>query len=542
MVLNSLKMRALQKFGVVLVSALLIGACASIPTGNSLSDANASIIIEELNISFMAAVITQGFEEIRDRAFYEPDMDEIFVAALKELRRIDRDVSFEIVDDHIYMSTRNDSVEGSQNLVRENLGEAPEGDVTQWSLATINAILAARKTSALFRGADDEALYEALFNGAITKLDLFSRYNGPREAALSRLIRDGVIGLGVRVIATRGGALVQSIMVDGPAAKAGLLIDDLIVAADNIQLENRSLSDIRRRLEGRVEGTVELTIRRTGEAEDLVLESQRELIVADTVTSRVVDGVAELRIRSFNQRTAQAVEDAFLQAQASSTNELKGLVLDLRGDPGGLLDQAVAVADRFLNRGPISELSGRHSGANQSYRAIQGDITNGLPIVVVVDGLAASAAEIVAAALQGNDRAVIIGTVTLGKGSVQTIIRLHNNGELALTWSRAAAPNGIGLHGLGVLPDVCLSGEISPVESVVSKLITAPNPMASIRSLWLNPPQGSDQKMASLRDECPAETRTDRPLDLQVARRIASDPALLSIAMAKNGSQISVTH
>ena len=511
------------------------------PTGKSMGVPNTPIIIDELNISFMAAVIAQGFEEIRDRAFYEPDMDEVFTAALKELRRIDRNVSFEVTDDHIYMGTHESSAEDSQVLVRENIGETPNGEVTQWSLAAINAILAARKTSALFRSADDEALYAALFDGAITKLDSFSRYDGRSEAALNRLIRDGVIGLGVRVIPAPGGALVQSIIVDGPAEKAGLLIDDLIVAADSVQLQNRSLSEIRRHLEGRAEGTVELTIRRIGEADDLVVEARRELIVADTVTSRVVDGIAELRIRSFNQRTAQAVEDAFVEAQASSPDELKGLVLDLRGDPGGLLDQAVAVADRFLNRGPISELNGRHPGANQSYRAVHGDITNGLPIVVVVDGRAASAAEIVAAALQGNDRAVIVGTVTLGKGSVQTIIRLHNNGELALTWSRAAAPNGIGLHGLGVLPDVCLSGEISPVEAVVSKLIAAPNPMADIRSQWINPPRGSDQKMASLRDECPAETRTNRPLDLQVARRIAGDPALLSIAAAKNGPQLAVT-
>lgn len=531
---------ALKTVATIMLPAFLLGACTSLPDENLTSGPNAPIIVDELNISFMGAVISQGFGEIRDRAFYEPKMDEVFTAALKELKRIDKNVSFEVDEDHVYLTTSGDTSGDTDGSVRQVIVDSPKGGVTQWSLAAINAILAARKSSNLFRDADDEALYEALFDGAISTLDSFSRYDGRREAALNRLIRDGVIGLGVRVLPASGGAVIQSIMVDGPAAKAGLRIDDLIVAADDVYLANKSLPEIRMHLEGRMEDSVNLTIRRIGEPEDLIIETRRELIVADTVTSRVIDDVVELRIRSFNQRTAQAVEHAFLEAQLNSADQLKGLVLDLRGDPGGLLDQAVAVADRFLDRGAISELSGRHPGANQSYRAVSGDITNGLPIVVVVDGLAASAAEIVAAALQSNDRAVVVGTVTLGKGSVQTIIRLHNNGELALTWSRAAAPDGIGLHGLGVLPDVCLSGIVSPAETVVSKLITMPNPMADVRSQWINPPRGSDSKIVSLRNACPAETRSGRALDLQVARRIAADPALLSIAKAKSGPQLAI--
>jgi carboxyl-terminal processing protease len=526
---------------IVLTAALFTGACVSMPDDESLSRSNLPIIIDGLDVSFMSAVIVQGFKEIMDRALDEPDIDDVFAAALKELRRVDRNLSIEVTGRQIHLSVGEDSKNGNESNVTLSLGEKHEDDVKKWSIASMNAILWARRNSEIFRQADDEVLYEALFDGALSKLDAFSRYDGRREAALNRLIRDGVMGLGVRVVSAAGGALVQSIMVDGPAAKAGLLIDDLIVAADDVQLARLSLPEIRRRLEGQAEGIVKLTIRRIGEPGDFAIEAHRQLIVADTVTSRIVDDVVELRIRSFNQRTAQAVETAFLRAQASSENKLKGIVLDLRGDPGGLLDQAIAVADRFLESGSISELRGRHPGANQSYSAGRGDIANGLPIAVVVDGRAASAAEIVAAALQGNDRAIVIGTVTLGKGSVQTILRLLNNGELALTWSRAAAPGGIGLHGLGVLPNICLSGKVLPASEVISGLLVTPNPMVSARALWINPPGGSNDKISSLRDECPAETRTGRALDLEVARRIVSDPALLSIAAADSGPQIAVT-
>ena len=208
-------------------------------------------------------------------------------------------------------------------------------------------IIAARENSSLFRNADDEALYEALFDGAVSKLDPFSRYDTRREAALSRLIRDGIIGLGVRVIPANGGAVVRSIMVNGPAEKAGLKIDDLIIAADDISFAGKSISEIRRQLEGRAEGAVDLTVRRIGELEDLIIRAPRELIVADTVTSRVIDGIVELRVQSFNQRTARAVERVFTTARAEAGGEVKGVILDMRGDPGGLLDQAVAVADRF---------------------------------------------------------------------------------------------------------------------------------------------------------------------------------------------------
>ena len=525
--------RSIAKSILVGAVALLISACTTMTGEGSVSHSRRPVIVDGLNVSFMGAVVEHGFKEIRDRALYEPDVDDLFTAALDELNRIDRNVSFAVTDGRIFLNIGENPA--------SDIGEAPHDDVTRWSQTMIKVILSARRESELFHQADSEAFYRALFDGALSRLDRYSRYADRLDAARYRFARDGVLGLGVRVVSAPDGALVKGIVEDGPAAAAGVLLNDLIVAADDVPLAQMPLSEVRQHLEEGAEGTVKLTIKRPGESETLTIETQWELIVPDTVTGRAVDGIAELRIRSFNQRTARAVEETYLEVKAGSDETLKGLILDLRGDPGGLLNQAIMVADLFLEQGSITELRGRHPGSNQSYKADWGDITNGLPVVIIVDGRAASAAEIVVAALQDNRRAIVVGTVTLGKGSVQTIVRLFNNGELSLTWSHATAPSGVGLHGLGVLPDICLSGEVSPAGAVISGLFVAPNPMAGVRPRWLNPPQGNDQQLASLRSECPAETRTDRALDLEVARRIVNDPALLSVAVPNNRAQLAIT-
>ncbi len=513
--------------------ALLMTACATTTGSDPFARSIRPVIVDGLDISFMGAVIERGFEEIIDRALYEPGVDDLFSGALDELEKIDKSLSFEIADGRIFINIDGNAV--------HDLGEIPKDDVTKWSQTMIKAVLSARRQSELFKQASDEDFYRAMFEGAVSKLDRFSRYADQNHAARNRLLRDGIIGLGMRVVQTHNGALVEALIKNGPAATAGVMLNDIIIAADKVLLAGRSLPDINRRLEGHAKGPVNLTVRRSGEAGDIIIKAQRDLIVPDTVTSQVVDGIAEVQIASFNQRTAQAVEKALIEAISESDSELKGLILDLRGDPGGLLDQAIKIADLFLEQGSIAELRGRHPGANQSYKAGRGDILDGLPMVIIVDGRAASAAEILAAALQDNHRAVVVGTVTLGKGSVQTIIRLPNNGEIALTWSRVAAPSGVGLHGLGILPDICLSGEASPAGAVISHLFVTPNPMVAARPQWLNPPRGSDEEVTSLRSECPAETRTNIALDLEVARRIVSDPALLSVAAPDHGAQLAVT-
>src|SRR5262249_55126034 len=148
-------------------------------------------------------------------------------------------------------------------------------------------------------------------------------------------------------------------------------------------------------------------------------------------------------------------------ARKANGSALKGIVLDMRGDPGGLLDQAIETADLFLDSGVIAILKGRHPGAQQFYSAHRGDIADGTPIVILTDGHTASAAEIVTAALQDNGRAVVVGTESLGKGSVQTIVGLPSGGELSISWAHVTTPRGTLLHGLGILPDICLAADVT---------------------------------------------------------------------------------
>ncbi len=513
--------------------AITLGACATPNSESAFSRAGKPEIIDGIDVTYMANVIREGFEEIRDRSLEQPDIDGLFTAALHELKSIDIATNVLIDDEHITIAI------GDGEPVR--IGEVPHGDVNLWTARSIHAVLVARRHSDKFLHADYEDYFRALFDGALSTLDRFSRYSDRKAAARNRLMRNGVMGLGVRVEAIPVGALVQAIVSDGPASSAGVLINDLIVSADGVALKDMSEQEMVRLLDGDAEGAVTLNIRRPGEKGLVTLSVKRQLIVPDTVSARVSDGIVELKIRGFNQRTSQAVEDTFNSMRAELDEPVKGLILDLRGDPGGLLDQAISLADLFLDRGSISDLRGRHPAANQSYRASRGDISDGVPMVVIVDGRAASASEILAAALQDNGRAVVVGTVTLGKGSVQTIVRLPNNGEMALTWSRAATPRGVGLHGLGILPDICLSGQVAPAREVISELFVAPNPMVDYRARWLNPPEGRQGNDMVLRGECPAETRTERTLDLEIARRIVSDPVLLSIAVPENSDQLAVS-
>jgi carboxyl-terminal processing protease len=211
-------------------------------------------------------------------------------------------------------------------------------------------------------------------------------------------------------------------------------------------------------------------------------------------------------VKSFNQRTAAAIAE-----RIAAAGPVRGIILDLRGDPGGLLDQAVAVADLFLDKGVIATLRGRHPGAMQFYAATPGDVAQGAPMVMLLDGRSASAAEILAAALQENGRAIAVGTASVGKGTVQTIVPLASGGELALTWARVFTPAGAILAGRGVLPDVCTGG--APA--------SAPDVLAAVAA-------GAHARPAPAtgRSACRPEPHAGDTLDLEVARRLIDDVPL----------------
>ena len=522
-------MNALVKSALAALTLIGLAACAvgpetqRIPQGRRMDP----VIMDGLNLTAMNQVLVRGFTEIKDRMIEDPEMDKVVLSGLEGLTKIDPELSIAVADGRVKI--RREHEDGAP-VDLGDAGPVPAGtskaSIPQWSRVALTAIMTARQSSPLMHNADAEDFYTAIFTTAIAKLDMYSHYASRNEAVRTRLVRDGVIGLGIRMVAVDDGAQVQAIVGEGPGEKAGLEINDVITAADGRTLAKMPFAALRRTLDGSVDTMVSLTIKRPGVVEPFTVLAKRDLIVPDTVTAKNLGGVAELKIRSFNQRTAAAVERAVNSIRADNGGKLSGIILDFRSDPGGLLDQAVDMSGLFLEAGSIISLDGRNPGAKQYYAAQGHDIAPNTPIAIIVDGRTASAAEIVAVALQDNGRAVVVGTGTLGKGSVQTVVRLPNGGEMGLTWAHTTTPRGAALHGLGVLPDVCLAGTPGPALNQALGFIAAgTNPSPDVRRRWRQP-HDDPASHAALRAACPAEAHLDRDVDTEVARRLLTDPKL----------------
>jgi carboxyl-terminal processing protease len=513
------------RFLAAAIGVVLLGACAG-EARPMHERGTRAVMIDGLDVAMMAHVLQHGFTEIRDRALDEVSVNVLFIQALNGLSDIEPEIGVQENGERLFITYAGAPLPPL---------DLPRDSVEGWTRATLATILTLRQISEPMKAADEEALYKAAFPPALRLLDPFSRYSGYDDAMRLRLIREGIIGLGVRVVSVTGGAVIQSIVKDGPAETAGLKLEDVITHVDGVRLAHLSIAEIREHLEGKANTTVDLTIERGGTPAALTVTVRRDRVVPATVSAQVVDGILELRVRSFNQRTAQSVEKAVMAALENGP--VKGIVMDLRSDPGGLLDQAVDLADLFLDSGTIISLRGRHPGAQQYYAARPGDIAEGIPMSVVIDGQAASAAEIVAAALQDNRRAAVVGTVSLGKGSIQTVVRLPNQGEIAITWSRAYTPRGALLHGLGVLPHVCLSGDQATLDETVTRIYDGGGLSDEAIHGWDSPPADL-AGLDLLRAACPPEARPDHALDLEVARRLVLDPALFAQATQDRARQL----
>src|SRR5207249_8814882 len=244
--------------------------------------------------------------------------------------------------------------------------------------------------------------------------------------------------------------------------------------------------------------------------------------VPETVTYRREGDVAYIRIYSFNLETSDSLRREISNAQTELGKKLRGYVLDLRGNPGGLLDQAVAVSDLFLNSGRIVSTHGRNPDSHQYFEATPGDAIDGLPMAVLINGNSASASEIVAAALQDNDRAVVIGSNSYGKGTVQELRRLPNDGELTLTWARFHAPSGYTLHHVGVLPSICTNKDDEDATQLLAELGAGKLPPLPVEQRGNTSPEDT-AALDKIRAVCPVY-HSERAVDLEVAIRLLNQP------------------
>ncbi len=302
----------------------------------------------------------------------------------------------------------------------------------------------------------DKKLIENALNGMLTGLDPHSMYMDPKQFHDMNVQTTGQFGgLGIEVTAEDGLVKVISPIDDTPAAKAGIKSGDYIIAVDGKSVEGEALNDVVQTIQGKPGTNITITVKRPNVNKPLVFPMTREVIKIQVVKSQMEpDDVGYIRISQFTEQTDPGLHDAYAALLKQAGGKLKGLVLDLRNNPGGLLDQAIAVSDDFIPDGEIVSTRARNPDDSQRWNARGEDMTHGLPIVVLTNAGTASASEIVSGALQDHRRAVVLGTQTFGKGSVQTVIPLPDGGGMRLTTARYYTPSGRSIQGLGITPDV----------------------------------------------------------------------------------------
>lgn len=407
---------------------------------------------------------------------------------------------------------------------------APADDSAgSWAQAAAEVGLAAWTVSDVVRRAGMTGFIQSFFDEVFNHLDPYSRYVPPGATRGAREAREA--GIGLR-LARRGDAVVaEEVKFAGPAAAAGVRPGDRVLAVGDRPVRGQDARTVEGWLLGE-DGTAVLLTLRGRDGRTRTVEVEREAVPPETVFAERRGDALVVRISAFGRDTDQRLADELQRGLSGDgrAGGVRGVVFDLRGNRGGLLRQAVAATDLVMSAGPIATTAGRNPQAANRWAAGGGDGTGGRPIVVLVDGRSASAAEIMAAALSDNGRAVVVGSSTLGKGLVQTIAPLPDGGELYVTWSRVLAPRGWPIQGLGVLPQVCtslgqeaLERQFAALERGRSVLGQA---LAAHRAARAPLPPA---RVVELREACPAAEGRD--VDLAAARRLLDRPAAYTAAL-----------
>lgn len=337
------------------------------------------------------------------------------------------------------------------------VAEQPRLDrVVPWRDARLLAEVLERVRDQYVDSISDEELIDAAIRGLVADLDPHSAYLDPQQFDEIRISTTGEYsGVGIEVALEDGVVRVLNPIEDGPAARAGILAGDTILAVDDIEVDAKNLNDAIDRMRGRPGTIVKMTLARLSSAEPLQFTLARAPVQVHSVRKQLLDsGIGYVRISQFSETTTPDLEKAIAALSVQNRGALKGFILDLRNNPGGVLEAAVGVSDVFLEQGIIVSASGRTPDAKFEMDAQPGDDLAGAPMIVLVNGGSASASEIVAGALKDHRRATIVGRQTYGKGSVQTVMPLSDGHAIKLTTSRYFTPSGASIHKTGITPDV----------------------------------------------------------------------------------------
>jgi len=361
----------------------------------------------------------------------------------------------------------------------------------------------------------DEELVEAAINGMLSSLDPHSSYLDPEMFTDMRIQTSGEFGgLGIEVTMQNGVVLVVSPIDDTPAFRAGMETGDLITHINGEEILGLTLNEAVDMLRGPVGSNVTITVVREDEPEPFDVTITREVITIQSVRSRLEGNgsVGYVRVTSFSGQATSGVEDAIERLLDEADGGLDGFVLDLRNNPGGLLDAAIGISDLFLDEGEIVSTRGRNEGDSTRDLATPGDVTGGLPVVVLINGGSASASEIVAGALQDHRRAIIMGETSFGKGSVQTIIGLSSGGAMRLTTALYYTPSGRSIQQRGIEPDV-----VVPKARLEAIQRGRQRTEAGLRDSIANPSGGTGE------EDAPAESTEPGSTEEAVAAALAEE-------------------
>jgi len=464
-------------------------------------------------------VFTAALQFITPRALDPVTVEQLTIWGLRFATTLDPDLTSALAESAVTLRR------GAEVLFQR---PAPaEGDAAAWGGLAADFGAAAWAASQAIRDGGGQQLITTFFDEMFNHLDPYSRYVAPEAADEDRARRSGEAGVGITLRQAGRYYYVQTVNGDGPAADAGIRPGDQLLAVDDQPVRGEDMDTVQGWIAGLEGSDVSLMLRaRNGRVRTVELE--RAILPPETVFASRAGDAALVRISGFSSDTDQRLARE-LDRQFSNGGP-RGLILDLRGNRGGLLRQAVAATDLLLTSGVVATTSGRDPDAHHEWTADGGDVTRGKPVIVLVDGRSASAAEIMAGAIADDGRGVVVGSSTLGKGLVQTIETLPDGGELFVSWSRVLAPSGWPIQGLGILPQVCTSLGAEPLAQQLASLEKGIAPMAAAldRHRAARTPLPSAE-IVEQRSACPAAEGRDA--DMTTARWLLSHPGAYNAAL-----------
>lgn len=475
-----------------------------------------------LNLALVKSVIYTALEFLGPRTLDYHSSREFTLWGLGALTALDPALSLDTRGADIRL------LSGQTTLF--SLPAPPPTHDEEWAQLAIAFIAAAHTHSDSVRLTSREELMQAFFDELFNHLDPYSRYIGPSSASTDRQARvGGEADAGISLTRKGRDIVVSAVNANGPAWTVEVDAGDKLLAVNNKLTAGQSAETVTHWLQGDEDSQVSLRLLSPGRRRGHTVVLRRAKVPPETVFAFASGSLVVLRVTAFSSDTAEEMSQ-YLD-QATQDKGLKGLIIDLRGNRGGVLQQAVTAAALLLDNGVAAVTDGRDAQANHIWAVQGGDMTNGLPIAILVDGRTASAAEILAAALADHRRAVVIGSSTLGKGLVQTVAQLPDEGELFVTWSRVIAPLHWPLQGLGVMPQLCTSlGDTETTHQLHmlahGQLENQPAVQAARAARFPLPVS----RILAIRKACPAALGTDR--DIETARSVLENRAWYKAALA----------